>query len=55
MKEIIESYVNGNYNQMVEQIKEYGPFEFTNDLTYDFSVSEMVKVEILSVFIRKTC
>lgn len=55
MEEIIESYINGNYTQMVEQIKKYDPYTFSVQLEGYETISYPVKLRILSIYLKRTC
>lgn len=54
MAEIINSYLNGQFTQMVEQIDAYGSARFAEDL-YNTQIltNHKTKLHLLSMYVRK--
>jgi hypothetical protein len=52
MKEIIESYFNGQYTQMTEQIDAYGSDRFAEKI-YTAEQSDQTKLHILVIYLIK--
>jgi hypothetical protein len=53
MEEIIESYINGQFTQMTNQIKEYGVYDFSMDLQQSEILEESQKLELICIYLRK--
>lgn len=52
MPEIINSYLNGQFRQMVEQIDAYGPAQFAKDLVEtDFIGNPATKLRIIAKYV----
>ena len=50
IKEIIESYHNGQTTQMLQQIWAYGPYETASDLAVKSKVDKLTAMEIMRRF-----
>jgi hypothetical protein len=53
MTEIIDSYFNGQYTQMVEQIDAYGSALFVTDLRKQENLTTETLLHILEIFVIK--
>ncbi len=52
MEAIIESYLNGQFTQMVEQIEEYGVYTFAGGL-HNADISDGEKFDLLRIYLMK--
>jgi len=53
MLEIIESYINGQFRQLFQQVKEYGFYDFAYDIEKEETLTTKQKLEITCFIIRK--
>jgi len=53
MNAIIESYINGQFKQLFNQVKKYGLYDFAYDIEEEESLTSEQKLEITCFIIRK--
>ena len=51
-QEIIESFINGQMRQALDQVNDYGWYDFVSELEHDESLYADQKVEMLCRLIR---
>lgn len=54
MKEIVDSFINGQYTQMVKQIDEFGVYEFASSISTLDVLSYSERVDILRIYLMRT-
>ncbi len=53
MEEIINSYINGQYRQLFSQVKEYGFYDFSQEIKEVETLTEHDKLEITCYIISR--
>jgi hypothetical protein len=54
MKEIVNSFINGQFTQMVEQIEEYGVYDFASELRNETGLSYSQRCDMMRIYLMKT-
>lgn len=54
MKEIVDSFINGQFTQMVEQINKFGGYNFASELREQNQLSYSQRCDMMRIYLMKT-